>query len=120
MKLTPKQIMENPNYYLIAPTAMLGQTLDTPVFHKFDEEGIDTGELYTIAEFIEAGGHTVARYTTDGLMFCKGFCVDMEVADQIRDILPSFGLTYGVDVKLVTSLVIGEELSKPEWNSDEG
>ena len=107
--------MENPNYYLIAPTAMLGQTIDTPVFKKYDEEGIDTGELYTIQEFVEVGGHTIVRYSNDESMFCKGFCVSMDTADEIKAILPSYGLTYGVHVKFLTSLEVDEELSKDEW-----
>ena len=117
--MTYKEVMETPNFYIIAPTAIKNVPLPIEFFAKKDEnDAVIAGEFYTVAEVVELGGHTIERYSNDGLKFAKGFCFTFDTANELVAMLPDYNLTYGVDVKLINELEIGGELNTAEWKQE--
>lgn len=117
--MTPIQIMQNPNFWIVAPIAMLQAQIPLDAFLKPDEEGNLTEDHYTVEEFVKAGGHTVSRFNNDGSKFIKGFCFTMDTANELIEMLPSYGLEYKVDAKLINKLQYPDELALDEWKTIE-
>ena len=116
--MTYKQMMQNPNLFIIAPTDILDTALPIEIFNKVDEDGIlIPNEYHTIREAIELGGHTVSRINNDKSKFFKGFCFTMDTIDDLRSMMPDFRLEYGVDIKLLNTFQVVEELAEDEWVS---
>ena len=118
--MTPTQIMQNPNFFIECPIAIKDVELPIEIFKlPDDEEGNPTEGYYTVQEFVEAGGHTIVRFNNDGSRFIKGFCFTMDTIDVLRTMMPTFNLTYGVDVKLHNALQVGDVLSGADWTTQD-
>ena len=103
------------NFYIQAPIGMLEVPLPLVAFLKPDT--ID--EYYTIPEYLATMNQTVERYSNDGVYFLKGFGFNIDGLDELRLLLPDWGLTENVNFFIYSHPEALEELAKPEWNTEE-
>ena len=118
--MTYKQILQNPNFYVVGKIAMKDISLEMKLFQKSDEEGVEiVGEYNTLDEAVVLGGHKITRFNNDKTMFCHGLCLSIPEALELIALLPSLNLRYVVDVDVLSKLELTDYLNKPEWqNSD--
>ena len=106
------------NFYIKSPVEMLDIPLPLEAFLK-PADNTDTERYYTINEYLASINQTIERWTNDGVYFLKGFGFDIDSLDELRLLLPDYGLEEKVNFFIVSPGQVGVELAKPEWNSDE-
>ena len=106
------------NFFIKAKVEVLGLPLPLQSFQKTDDTGaVIVGEYYTIPEYLATFNHTVERYSNDGY-FIKGFGFNIQGLDEMRTKFANFGMTFDVDVFILSPVEVLEELAKPEWQDD--
>lgn len=99
------------NFYIKAPIELLEVPL--PLKEFTNEEG----EQDNIIQYLARINHTVKRYSSDGY-FLKGFGFNIDGLDNLRTLLPNYGLTEKVNFFILSPGQVSEELSKDIWNDE--
>lgn len=104
------------NFWVIAPSSLLGTPLPLEAFKKYDEEGVEIGyctiEEYVLREY----GHTEIRKSTDGSMFVKGFWFDLAGLDELRSKLSDYDLVENENFWILNAKEVSIKLQEDEWN----
>jgi len=103
-----KMIFEN--FYVKAKVEMLKVPLPLSAFLKPNT----TDKYYTIPEYLATLNHTVERFSNDGY-FIKGFGFNIAGLDELRTKFSAYGMTFGVDVFILSPKEVQDELALPEW-----
>lgn len=109
--------MKYENFYIKAPVGMLGIPLPLVAFEK-PIDNTDVERHYTIPEYLAVSGHTVKRFSNDGVFFLKGFGFNIAGLDEMRVKLGDYGMIENTNFFILSHPEAIEELATANWTID--